>query len=50
MYKFSESLQQKLFLCNKNCFFVTKYKRDAFTKKIPDDRSPMLANGCTEFE
>jgi putative transposase len=37
-------------LCNKNWFFVTKYKRDAFTKKIPDDRSPIFASVCTDFE
>ena len=37
-------------LCNKNCFFVTKYKRDAFTKKILCDLRPILASVCTDFE
>ena len=37
-------------LCNKNCFFVTKYRRDGFTKKILCDLRPILASVCTDFE
>ena len=37
-------------LCNKNWFFVTKYRRDGFTKKILDDLGPIFANVCTDFE
>ena len=37
-------------LCNKNWFFVTKYKRDAFTKKILDDLGPIFTNVCTDLE
>ena len=37
-------------LCNKNWFFVTKYKRDGFTKERLDDLRPILASVCTDFE
>jgi putative transposase len=37
-------------LCNKNCFFVTKYTRDEFTKDIVDDLRPILASVCIDFE
>ena len=37
-------------LCNKNWFFVTKYRRDGFTKDILADLRPILASGCTNFE
>jgi putative transposase len=37
-------------LCNKNCFFVTKYTRDEFTKDILDDLRPILASVCIDFE
>ena len=37
-------------LCNKNWFFVTKYKRDGFTKDTLDDLRPILASDCIDFE
>ena len=37
-------------LCNKNCFCVTKYRRDGFTKERLDDLRPVLASVCTDFE
>jgi len=37
-------------LCNKNWFFVTKYRRDGFTKERLDDLRPILASVCTDFE
>ena len=37
-------------LCNKNWFFVTKYRRDGFTKDILADLRPILASVCTDFE
>ena len=37
-------------LCNKNWFFVTKYKRDGFTKERLDNLRPILASVCTDFE
>ena len=37
-------------LCNKNCFCVTKYTRDGFTKERLDDRRPIFASVCTDFE
>jgi putative transposase len=37
-------------LCNKNWFFVTKYRRDGFTKEIPDDLRSIFASVCTDFE
>jgi putative transposase len=37
-------------LCNKNWFFVTKYKRDEFTKDILDDLRPIIASVCIDFE
>lgn len=30
--------------------FVTKYRREFFTKKILDDLHPMFASVCTDFE
>ncbi len=36
-------------LCNKNWFFVTKYRRDGFTKERLDDRRPIFASVCTDF-
>ena len=37
-------------LCNKNWFFVTKYRRDGFTKDIPDDLRSIVARVCIDFE
>ena len=37
-------------LCNKNWFFVTKYRRDGFTKDILADLRPILASVCIDFE
>ena len=37
-------------LCNKNCFFVTKYTRDEFTKDILDYLRPILTSVCTDLE
>ena len=37
-------------LCNKNWFFVTKYRHDGFTKEILDDLRPILASVCIDFE
>ena len=37
-------------LCNKNWCFVTKYRRDGFTKEIPDDLRSIFASVCTDFE
>ena len=37
-------------LCNKNCFCVTKYTRDGFTKERLDNLRPILASVCTDFE
>ena len=37
-------------LCNKNCFCVTKYTRDGFTKEKLDDLRPIFASVCTDFE
>ena len=37
-------------LCNKNWFFVTKYRRDGFTKERLDDLRPIFASVCTDFE
>ena len=37
-------------LCNKNWYFVTKYRRDGFTKDILADMRPILASVCTDFE
>ncbi len=37
-------------LCNKNWFFVTKNKRDGFTKDILDDLRPIFTSVCTDFE
>ncbi len=37
-------------LCNKNWFFVTKYRRDGFTKERLDDLRPIFARVCTDFE
>jgi len=36
-------------LCNKNWFFVTKYRRDGFTKERLDDLRPIFASVCTDF-
>ena len=36
-------------LCNKNWFFVTKYRRDGFTKERLADLRPILASVCTDF-
>jgi putative transposase len=37
-------------LCNKNWFFVTKYKRDGFAKERLGDLRPIFASGCTDFD
>ena len=37
-------------LCNKNWFFVTKYRRAGFTKDTLDDLRPILASLCIDFE
>jgi len=37
-------------LCNKNWFFVTKYRHDGFTKERLDDLRPIFASVCTDFE
>ena len=37
-------------LCNKNCFCVTKYTRDGFTKERLDDLRPIFASVCIDFE
>ncbi len=37
-------------LCNKNCFCVTKYRRDGFTRERLDDLRPIFARVCTDFE
>ena len=37
-------------LCNKNWFFVTKYKRDGFTKERLDGLRPIFASVCTDFD
>ena len=37
-------------LCNKNWFFVTKYRRDGFTKERLDDLRPIFASVCTDFD
>ena len=37
-------------LCNKNCFCVTKYTRDGFTKERLDDLRPIFVSVCTDFE
>jgi hypothetical protein len=37
-------------LCNKNWFFVTKYRRDGFTKEILDDLRPIFISVCTDLE
>ena len=37
-------------LCNKNWFFVTKYRRDGFTKERLDDLRPIFASICTDFD
>ena len=37
-------------LCNKNWFFVTKYKRDGFTKQRLHNLRPIFAGVCTDFE
>ena len=37
-------------LCNKNWFFVTKYRRDGFTKERHDDLRPIRASVCTDFD
>jgi putative transposase len=37
-------------LCNKNWFFVTKYRRDGFAKERLDDLRLILASVCIDFE
>ncbi len=37
-------------LCNKNCFCVTKYRRDGFTKERLADLRPIFASVCTDFD
>ena len=37
-------------LCNKNWFFVTKYRRDGCTKERLDDLRPIFASVCTDFD
>ncbi|NQW83433.1 MAG: IS200/IS605 family transposase [Alcaligenaceae bacterium] len=37
-------------LCNKNCFCVTKYTRDGFTKERLDDLRVIFASVCTDFD
>ena len=37
-------------LCNKNWFFVTKYRRDGFTRERLDDLRLILASVCIDFE
>ena len=37
-------------LCNKNWFFVTKYRREGFTKERLDGLRPIFASVCTDFE
>jgi putative transposase len=37
-------------LCNKDCFFVTIYTRDGFTKEILDDLRLIFTSVCTDFE
>ena len=37
-------------LCNKNCFCVTKYTRDGFTKERLDGLRPIFASVCTDFD
>ena len=39
-----------VFLMHVHLVFVTKYRREVFTKEILDDLRPMLASVCTDFE
>jgi putative transposase len=39
-----------VFLMHVHLVFVTKYRREVFTKEILDDLRPMFASVCTDFE
>ena len=39
-----------VFLMHVHLVFVTKYRREVFTKEILDDLRPMLASVCRDFE
>ena len=38
------------FLMHVHLVFVTKYRRNVFTKEILDDLRPLFAGVCTDFE
>ena len=39
-----------VFMMHVHLVFVTKYRREVFTKAILDDLRPMFASVCTDFE
>jgi len=39
-----------VFMMHVHLVFVTKYRRDVFTKDILDDLRPIFANVCADFE
>ena len=39
-----------VFVRHVHLVFVTKYRREVFTKEILDDLRPMFASVCTDFE
>ena len=39
-----------IFLMHVHLVFVTKYRRDVFTKEILDDLRPIFATVCADFE
>ena len=39
-----------VFLMHVHLVFITKYRREVFTKEILDDLRPMFASVCTDFE
>ena len=42
--------RQCVFLMHVHLVFVTKYRREVFTKEILDDLRPMFASVCADFE
>ncbi|NHZ67277.1 IS200/IS605 family transposase, partial [Massilia genomosp. 1] len=39
-----------VFLMHLHLVFVTKYRREVFTKEILDDLRPIFSSVCTDFE
>ena len=39
-----------VFLMHVHLVFITKYRREVFTKEILDDLRPVFASICTDFE